>query len=297
MSAAAPGQSAAPDGQDLGSLARQWGLTSSEARQSIGSYLRELWARRDFIAAMASGRRSAQYRDTMLGRLWQVLAPILNALVYYFIFGVLLKTSKGIDNFTAFLIIGVFTFTYTQRAVTGGTKAIANNRNLIRAIHFPRAVLPIAVIVQEIQQQVVSLAILGIIVLLSGEPLTWSWLLVIPIVLLQTVFNTGLCMLVARWTAASRDVTQLVPFVLQTWRYLSGVMFSIPVFTADLNPWVQKVLYLNPLTSYIELMRDVLMTSYSSPGYLWWYAVGWAIVTLVVGFLVFYRAEASYSRG
>ena len=297
MSATAPGQSAAPDGPDLGSLAREWGLTSSEARQSISSYLRELWARRDFITAMASGRRSAQYRDTMLGRLWQVLAPILNALVYYFIFGVLLKTSKGIDNFTAFLIIGVFTFTYTQRAVTGGAKAIANNRNLIRAIHFPRAVLPVAVIVQEVQQQVVSLTILGIIVLLSGEPLTWSWLLVIPIVLMQTVFNTGLCMLVARWTAASRDVTQLIPFVMQTWRYLSGVMFSIPVFTGDLNPWVQKLLYLNPLTSYIELMRDVLMTSYSAPGFLWWYAAGWAIVTLVVGFLVFYRAEASYSRG
>jgi teichoic acid transport system permease protein len=297
MSASAPGQSAAPDEQDLGALARDWGLTSSTARQPIGSYLRELWARRDFVQAMASGRRSAQYRDTLLGRLWQVLGPILNALVYYFIFGILLQTSKGIDNFTAFLITGVFTYTYTQRAVTGGTKAIANNRSLIRAIHFPRAVLPLAVIVQEIQQQVVSLTILGIIVLATGEPLTWSWLLVIPIMGLQTVFNTGLCLLVARWTAASRDVTQLVPFVLQTWRYLSGVMFSIPVFTADLAPWIQTVLYLNPLTAYIELMRDAVMTSYSAPGYLWWYATGWGVACLLIGFTVFYRAEASYSRG
>lgn len=297
MSASAPGQSAAPDDQDLGALAREWGLASSAARQPVGSYLRELWARRDFVQAMASGRRSTQYRDTLLGRLWQVLGPILNALVYYFIFGILLQTSKGIDNFTAFLITGVFTYTYTQRAVTGGTKAIANNRSLIRAIHFPRAVLPLAVIVQEIQQQVVSLSILGIIVLATGEPLTWSWLLVIPIMGLQTVFNTGLCLLVARWTAASRDVTQLVPFVLQTWRYLSGVMFSIPVFTADLAPWIQTVLYLNPLTAYIELMRDAVMTSYSAPGYLWWYAAGWAVACLLIGFTVFYRAEASYSRG
>ncbi len=253
-------------------------------------------------AATSSGRwpaagAAAQYRDTLLGRLWQVLGPILNALVYYFIFGVLLKTSKGVENFTAFLIIGVFTFTYTQRAVTGGTKAIANNRSLIRAIHFPRAVLPVAVIVMEVQQQAVSMTILGVIVLLTGEPLTWSWLLVLPIVALQTIFNTGVCMLVARWTAASRDVAQLVPFVLQTWRYLSGVMFSIPVFTADLAPWVHKVLYLNPLTACIELMRDALMTTYSAPGYLWWYAAGWAAVSLLIGFLVFYRAEEAYSRG
>jgi teichoic acid transport system permease protein len=297
MSTTTPEPPAAPDGRAVRALVDEWGLTSSSARQPVGSYVRELWNRRDFIIAMGSGRKSAQYRDTSLGRLWQVLGPILNAIVYYFIFGVLLQTSKGVENYPAFLIIGVFTFTYTQRVVTGGTKAIANNRSIIRAIHFPRAVMPLSVIVQEVQQQVVSLGILGIIVLLTGEPITWLWLLVAPVVVLQTVFNVGLCMLVARWTAASRDVAQLVPFVMQTWRYLSGVMFSIPVFTADLAPWVEKVLYLNPMTGYIELMRYCLLTDYAIPAYLWPLAAGWALVFLVVGFVVFYRAEESYARG
>ncbi len=297
MSTAVPEPVPAPDGQAVRALVDQWGLTSSSARQPIRSYIRELWTRRDFIIALGSGRKSAQYRDTSLGRLWQVLGPILNAIVYYFIFGVLLQTSKGVENFPAFLIIGVFTFTYTQRVVTGGTKAIANNRNIIRAIHFPRAVMPLSVIVQEVQQQVVSLGVLAIIVLLTGEPVTWLWLGVVPAVLLQTIFNVGLCMMVARWTAASRDVAQLVPFVMQTWRYLSGVMFSIPVFTADLAPWVEKVMYLNPMTEYIELMRGCLLVDYSTPQYLWAFAAGWAVIFLVVGFLVFYRAEESYSRG
>jgi teichoic acid transport system permease protein len=297
MSTSTPESVPVPVGQDLRTLADEWGLTSSSARQPILSYIRELWTRRDFIIAMGSGRKSAQYRDTSLGRLWQVLGPILNAIVYYFIFGVLLQTSRGVENYPAFLIIGVFTFTYTQRVVTGGTKAIANNRSIIRAIHFPRAVMPLSVIVQEVQQQLVSLGILAIIVLLTGEPITWLWLGVIPVVIMQTVFNVGLCMLVARWTAASRDVAQLVPFVMQTWRYLSGVMFSIPIFAADLEPWVEKVLYLNPMTEYIELMRACLLQGYEAPGSLWAFAAGWAVVTLVVGFVVFYRAEESYSRG
>jgi teichoic acid transport system permease protein len=297
MSTSTPASVPAPDGQDLRTLADEWGLTSSSARQPIRAYIRELWTRRDFIIAMGTGRKSAQYRDTSLGRLWQVLGPILNAIVYYFIFGVLLQTSRGVENYPAFLIIGVFTFTYTQRVVTGGTKAIANNRNIIRAIHFPRAVMPLSVIVQEVQQQLVSLGILAVIVLLTGEPITLLWLGVVPVVLMQTVFNVGLCMLVARWTAASRDVAQLVPFVMQTWRYLSGVMFSIPVFTADLEPWVEKVLYLNPMTQYIELMRACLLQGYEIPGSLWAFAAGWALVTLVVGFVVFYRAEETYSRG
>ena len=286
-----------PPGEDLEALAADYGLTSSTTRDPILTYLREVWVRRDFIVALGSGRKSAQYRDTVLGRLWQVLSPILNAIVYYLIFGVLLETNRGVQNFPAFLIIGVFTFTYTQRVVTGGTKAIANNRSIIRAVHFPRAVLPMSVIVQEVQQQVVSLGVLGVIVLLTGEPLTWRWLGVVPILLLQTVFNVGLCLLVARWTAASRDVAQLIPFLLHTWRYLSGVMFSIPVYAADLAPWVEKVLYLNPMTGYIELMRTCLLSDYPVPYQLWGLAAAWAVVMLVIGLLVFHRAEESYSRG
>lgn len=297
MSTAVPEPTAVPEGQDLRALADQWGLVSSSARQPIGSYLRELWTRRDFIVSMASSRNTAQYSDTVLGRFWQVLAPILNALVYYFVFGVLLQTSKGIDNYVAFLVAGVFTFTYTQRAVTGGAKAIANNRALIRAIHFPRAVLPLAVIVQEIQQQIVSLVILCGIVFITGEPITWHWLGLIPAMLLQTMFNAGLCMMVARWTAASQDVTQLIPFVMTTWRYLSGVFYSIYVFTETAPSWVRDLLFANPATVYIELVRVSLMTSHSAPGFLWWYAAAWGFGTLLIGFFVFYRAEESYARG
>lgn len=297
MSATLPEPIPARDDQDLSALAQEWGLTPSAQRQSLGPYIRELWVRRDFIIALGTGRKSVAYGNTSLGRTWLVLSPILNAIVYYFIFGVLLKTSKGVENFPAFLIVGVFMFTYTARVVSGGAKSIANNRAMISAIHFPRAAMPLAVIVQEFQQQIVAMGVLGIIVLLTGEPLTWMWLGVIPALLLQTVFNTGLCLLVARWTAASQDVAQILPFAVHMWRYLSGVMFSIPVFTEDLAPWVEQALYLNPLTEYIQLARASLMDSQEVPAYLWGLATFWAVFFLVLGFVVFHRAEESYSRG
>lgn len=285
-----------PSHEELRALVEDYGLTASSARQPITKYIGELWSRRDFVVALATGRSTAAYTNTALGRFWQVLAPILNALVYYLIFGLLLNTRKGVDNFVAFLIIGVFTFTYTQRCVTGGTKAIANNRQLIRAVHFPRAVLPTAVVIEEIQQQIVSLVVMFGIVLLSGEPLTWSWLGVLPILLMQSMFNAGICLLVARWTAASGDVTQLVPFFMHTWRYFSGVFYSIAVFTAG-HPEIRRLMYANPATTYIELMRDCLMASHGAPGILWAYAFIWGVAMLVVGFFVFYRAEESYARG
>lgn len=282
---------------DVAGLVGEFDLQRSTARQPLAAYVAEVWRRRDFIWALASGRNSAEYQDTALGRAWQVLAPVLNAGVYYLVFGLLLNTRRGVENFPAFLIIGVFTFTYTQRCVTGGTKAIANNRQLIRAIHFPRAVLPLAVVVQEVQQQLVSTAILFVIVVATGEPITWFWLAVVPILAMQTVFNAGLTLLVARWTAASADVTQLVPFVMHTWRYFSGVFYSITVFTADQPHWVREVMYANPAAAFMELMRDALMASHAAPHRLFLYAGAWAVATFLVGFWVFYRAEESYARG
>lgn len=297
MAAKLPPPMVAPPDQDLSGLAAEAGLQKSTAVEPLGPYLRDLWSRRDFISALAHGRDSAEYMGTMLGRFWQVLGPILNAAVYYFAFGVLLGAKRGIENYPAFLIAGMFTFQYINRCVRGGTKSISNNRQLIRAVHFPRAVLPLSVLVQEFRQQLVSLVVLFIIVLATGEPLTWNWLLIIPVTVFQSMFCAGLCFLFARWTAASRDVNQLVPFIMQTWRYLSGVFYSITVMTATLDPWVRTLLYANPATTYIELVRDALMTTHSAPIFLWWYAAGWGLFTLLIGFWVFYRGEESYARG
>ena len=134
-------------------------------------------------------------------------------------------------------------------------------------------------------------------VLVTGEQLTVLWLTIPVILVLQTMFNAGIAMMFARFTAASADVTQLVPFLLQTWRYFSGVFFSIAVFTAHKPPWVRDLMWANPATTYMELMRDVMMTSHMAPAKLWLYALAWGVAMLVVGFWVFHRAEESYARG
>ena len=97
----------------------------------------------------------------------------------------------------------------------------------MRALHFPRATLPLASTVMELQQLLVAMVVLGAIVLGTGEPLTPSWLLVVPALALQTVFNSGLALALARVTSRVRDLEQLLPFALRTWLYASGVFFVL----------------------------------------------------------------------
>ncbi len=133
------------------------------------AYVRQLWARRDFIAAFATARLTAQYSQARLGQLWRVATPLLNAAVYYLIFGVFMNAEHDVPDYVPFLITGVFVWTFTANTLMAGTRAISGNLGLVRALHFPRASLPLSLALQQLQQLLLSLAALVAILLCCGE--------------------------------------------------------------------------------------------------------------------------------
>ncbi|MFB6643251.1 ABC transporter permease [Streptomyces chartreusis] len=298
-----PPTTPAPAPPDLSALAARHGLAVSGARPSLPRYVRQLWARRHFIGAFATAKLTAQYSQAKLGQVWQVMTPLLNAAVYYFIFGELLNTSRGVADYIPFLVTGVFVWTFTQSSIMAGTRAISGNLGLVRALHFPRAALPISFALQQLQQLLFSMAALFVILLCFGIPVSASWLLVLPALFLQFTFNAGVAMVMARMGAKTPDIAQLMPFVLRTWMYASGVMFSISHVTGGhkrLPSWVPELLQANPAAVYIDLMRFALIDSFHGsqlPPHVWALATGWALLAGVGGFIYFWKAEETYGRG
>ncbi|MFJ2651955.1 ABC transporter permease [Streptomyces sp. NPDC087420] len=289
-----------PPGTDLAALAARHGLTVSGARPSLPAYVRQLWSRRHFITAFATARLMSQYSQAKLGQVWQIMTPLLNATVYYFIFGILLNTKHGVPDYIPFLVTGVFIWTFTSSAITSGTRAISGNLGLVRALHFPRASLPLAFALQQLQQLLFSMAALAGILVCFGQYPTLSWLLAAPALLLQSVFLAGLSMIMARLGAKTPDIAQLTPFLLRTWMYVSGVMYSIDKVSGKLPHSVALLLQWNPAAVYIDLMRFALIDSFGSdklPEHVWAIALGWALVVGVGGFVYFWKAEEEYGRG
>ncbi len=350
-----------PDGA-LAALAAQYGLRPSAQRPSIGTYLSELARRWSFIMGFATARNVAMYTEAKLGQLWQVLAPLLNAGVYFLIFGLIIKgVSRGVPDYLPFLVTGVFVFSFTQRTFISTSKVITDSLPLIRALKFPRAALPLAYVMIELQQMLLSMAVLFVLILAEGEPLTWNWLLVVPALALLTMFNAGVGMFAARTGARVNDFAQLLPFLMRTWLYLSGVIYSIQLFVAEHaqnHGWVTTLVQANPAAIFITLIRQSLLTTqresefgahhfdaakcyawagnptrpsgvsparwaaaqlqvrndlpklhplsqfgsaYCHPtyisGHLWQFALGWAVVALLLGFWYFWRKEVNYGRG
>ncbi len=323
-----------PPSQDLAALAAEYGLSPSSARPRLFPYMRLVWNRRHFIVAYATARNVSMYTEAKLGQLWQVLTPLLNSAVYYLIFGIIFQANRGIAHYIAYLVIGVFFFSFTERSIVVGSTVMRANLPLIRALHFPRACLPLAYVLVEFQQLMLSMLVVFAIVLGTGgiQTLTWYWLFLLPVLLLQGMFNMGAALLMARLGAGAQDFSQLIPFLTRVWRYFCGVMYSLTSLPsyATLPLWGKDLIALNPAAVYISLARYALMTTqradaagakpynlmkctlfnnthspplqaYCHPNVvtsqLWVAGVGWAVVTLIVGVVFFWQAETRYGRG
>ncbi|MEV6106890.1 ABC transporter permease [Streptomyces sp. NPDC051940] len=280
-------------------LAAAHGLTRSGARPPLPDYLRGLWGRRHFVWEFARAKHEAQYAQTRLGQLWQLAVPLLNASVYYLVFGLLMHARKGVPDYIPFLVTGVFVFTFTQRSVLAGVRAVSGNRGLVRAVHFPRAALPVALVLAQLRQLGLSMVVVAALLVGGGAVPSVRWLEVVPALGLQLLFNTGLALVFARLGSRTPDLAQLLPFVMRTWMYASGVMYSISRQAADAPAALRAVLSYNPAALWIDLARAALIDSFPADGlppYAWAAATAWALAAAAAGLCFFWQGEEEYGR-
>ena len=275
-------------------LVQEWNLPRVGARPSFPSYLAEVWRRRDFIATMARFRMRASLESNRLGLAWVVLRPILNAGIYGIIFG-LLQAGNRPPDYPAFVVIGVFLFEFFQGCFNDGSKAITSNRSLVQSLAFPRMTLPLAAVVERFLHFLIMLVVLIPIMAIFGFYPTWDWLLIVPLVLLFTLFSTGVAFVTARLTVHVSDLSQLLPFVSRLLFYSSGVLFAVDRILAA-HPWALRVFDFYPLYQVLRIARRHLMGADAYPLYYWAMLAGSAVLTFVVGAVFFWRAEERYGR-
>lgn len=272
-------------------------LSRVGARPPLGQYVRLLWERRHFLWADARAKVASGTRQSLLGKAWLVLNPLIDGAVYYLVFGLLMKNERGIENFLGYLLIGVFLFQFTTQSINGGARSVQTGKNLIRAFTFPRAALPISVVLRNLLNLGPTLITLAVLIYFMppAEEYTWRLALVAGALALQVMFTTGISLLVARWAAALPDITNLIGMAMRVWLYASAVFFSFDRLLGDeseLRVWLEA----NPMFIVLDIVRDCVLYATTPDPMRWVVLGGWAVGTLVIGFVVFWRAEESYGR-
>lgn len=266
------------------------------SRPDFLDYLVALWDYRHFVYYDSRARLLSGNSQDRLGGSWLLLTPLLNGAVYYLIFGILLGTGNGIENFISYLIIGLFLFQYSTRSISASARSMINNKNVLQAFRFPRATLPLAVNVREALSSVPTLIVMLILIILIPpvEVISIKWIFLLPAVILQSIFHLGVSLTMARVVAFIPDVAHILGFGLRAWLYFSAVFFSVDRF-AD-TPWIIGVMNANPMFVVLDIARDCLLYD-TWPSLIRWLTLCvWALGSLSVGIVFFWRAEERYGR-
>lgn len=266
-------------------------------RPPLREYLRQLGERRHFIAMQAWSSATHQHRGMLLGNIWMILSPILDGLMYFLIFGIVLQVSRGIPNYPAYLVIGILMFSFSSRCITSAANAVHSGRSLVQAFTFPRAALPLATVLRETIATIpVVIAVFVLVVVISGPGVASPYWVMVPLIfLMQAWLNVGFALVVARWGALFPDVRQLLTYVVRFLMYTSGVIFAIDRF-ANALPALAPYMHANPLYILLTMYRDVLIYDQLPPANTWAILTIWALVSSVIGMVYFWQAEVKYGR-
>jgi teichoic acid transport system permease protein len=278
----------------LADYAREHGLKRVGARPALLEYLAEAWKRRDFAMTMARFNSEAANAKNRLGRWWTVLLPTVQALVYGLIFGVLMGSSRP-DNYIPFLFTGVFLFSFMSGAFGAGAGSVTGNLGLVRSLSFPRMLLPVQATIQQVFNLLPQMVLLLLTWVVFAQPITFKWLLLIPITFLMIMFSTGLALVSARLTVHIQDLAKLIPFVIRIVFYTSGIFFNMEHVLKN-YPIALEIEKYNPVYVFVSLARGAGVEGYDATAFMWWAAIGWTVVTLALGIVFFWKAEERYGR-
>lgn len=257
----------------------------------IRPYLRSVWERRHLIWHLSRTGAKAVHYDTVLGRLWVVVDPILTAFTFYIIRIVLIPNSRAdAGAWIAHLIMAISFFSYFRRVFEGTARSIVSNQNMVLNCSAPRGVYPAMILTRAIYDFIPALAVYGLVHVSLGQPITPA-LVTLPIVfILLTLFGLGLGLALMPSVVFVRDMGEVLPHVARMWMYLSPIMF----FVSEVPDKVAKFLVLNPLYPYFDALEHLFWGHMPTVRSMVGCAV-WALVASVVGITIFLRKEREFA--
>lgn len=209
-----------------------------------------LW---DLIFTLVGRDIKLQYKRSLIGIAWSFITPLVQLVVYYFVFQ--LVFSLDIPNYAAFTFIGMLIWTWFQTSLVRGAGAITENRDLVRQPGFPTLALPITSVITNLVQLLLSLPVLLIFLLYSSLWLAPTILFFPILVAVQFIFTLALTYLVAAINVTFRDTQHILGILLNILFYLTPIFYS-----ASIVPQQYLLLYsANPLVFLVDAYRSIFL--------------------------------------
>lgn len=244
---------------------------------------------KDLIALFVRRNFVVQYKQTLLGPLWVLITPLLNSIVFTFVFGKFAGLSTDGMPQMLFYISGTVLWSLVSVCVTRISNTFVLNLPIYGKVYFPRLVIPISEAISAMFNFLIQFAVVVVLTLYyalftnSGVIISLKWLL-IPVLMLQCmILATGVGLMVAALTAKYRDLTYVMGFFVQLWMYASPVIYPL----SSSGGLMRTVLLINPMGPLLENYRYCLFGGVTFYFGSWVVSVAVSILILFLGTVLF----------
>lgn len=253
----------------------------------------EIFAQRYLLGQLIKRDVLLRYRGAMFGVAWIFLSPLVMLAIFAFVFSHVFQARWPQQAeqlpFWLMLYAGLIVFNVFGETVGRAPSAVRGYPAYVKKIVFPVHILPLVPLGASLVHAVFNLTILILALLWAGQ--FSSGILLFPLLLIPVLLlAVGFSWFIAAWGVFIKDMTQIVPLLVQMLLFLSPVFYPV----SAVPPFLRPIYELNPLGSVIEAIRSVML-DLPVPWFSWWTALGVGTLCACLGYLFFQHARDEFA--
>jgi len=252
---------------------------------------RELREYRDLFYFLVTRDIKVRYKQTVLGGLWAIIQPFFMMIVFTLFFGRLAKVPSDGIPYPIFNYSAMVAWTYFANAISSSGNSLIHQTALISKVYFPRLIAPLAPVLAFLLDFAIAFVILvGMMLYYHIYPTIMTVFLPLLIILMMLTAS-GVGMILAALNAKYRDITYIIPFLVQFWMFASPVVYPVSIL-----PGKYHLIYaINPMVGVIEGFRSALLGTVAFPTQMLLVSTLVSIALFVVGALYFRQTERYFA--
>ena len=259
---------------------------SAASERPIISQLQGVYSRRGLLRLLIARDLTVRYKRSVLGVWWSLLNPLLTTMVFFYVFNTVFQAKMaGGTIFLPYLLSGILCMTFFNQGMTMAADAIAQSSSVLTKVYVRPEIFAMSATISSAINFLFGMIPLTAVLLFYGKLPGYKAPLILVFILCMTLFSTGLGLLLAIAYVNFDDSRSIIAIFLMLLQYMTPVFYPI----SALGPHTQRVIHLNPLTSYLAVLRDVWGHNGSANGKEWLMMAISSVVVFIIGLLIFQR--------
>ena len=214
--------------------------------------MKKYWA---YMMFSAKADLRAEVANSYLNRLWWLLEPFFNMLVYVIVFGHVL--GRSIENYATFTFSALLMWNFFSKTLNYSVKLIRNNKDIVTKVYVPKCVLLVSNMILNFYKLLFSLIVLIPMLLIFRVHIGINVIWIVPSCIMMILLSFGLGMIFLHFGVYIDDLSYAVGILLQMLMFLSGIFYE--VLTSLKAPLNMIMICLNPAAVFIDTMRNALL--------------------------------------